>query len=124
MKVNHELIGPVRLVVNSNGKYKLHVYENVLEDGEVGFQPIEDVLSRIYESSWIVRPGINNYSSYNGAIGYDVKGAKPCSWPTNIACDVECQIWYHKDAKQQSTLCKLAHSSSGSSQHVRKNMSI
>ena len=24
----------------------------------------------------------------------------------NVACDVECQIWYHKDPKQQSNLCK------------------
>ena len=38
MKVDHELIGPhdaVRLVVNYNGKYKLLVYEKVLEHDEV-----------------------------------------------------------------------------------------
>ena len=37
MKVDHELIGPndaVRLVVNYNRKYKLLVYEKVLEDGK------------------------------------------------------------------------------------------
>ena len=27
-------------------------------------------------------------------------------WPPNVARYVECQLWYHKDAKQQSNLCK------------------
>ena len=109
MKVDHELIGPhdaVRLVVNYNGKYKLLVYEKVLEDGEVDCRRIDDVLSRMNESSWIVCPGVHDCSSYKGTIGYDIKGAKPCSWPPNVARDVECQLWYHKDAKQQSNLCK------------------
>ena len=32
--------------------------------------------------------------------------SKVHSWPPNVTRDVECQIWYHKDAKQQSNLCK------------------
>ena len=48
MKVDHKLIEPhdaVRLVVNSSGEYKLLVYENVLEDGDIDCQCINDVLS-------------------------------------------------------------------------------
>ena len=82
MKVDHEPIGPhdaVRLVVNYNGKCKLLVYEKVLEDGEVDCQRIDYVLSsRMNESSWIVCPGVHDYSSYKGTIGYDIEGAKPC----------------------------------------------
>ena len=66
-------------------KVKLLVYEKVLEDGEVDCQCIDNVLSRINESSWIIRPGVHDYSSYKGTIGY---GAKPCSWPPNVARDV------------------------------------
>jgi hypothetical protein len=123
MKVDHELIGPhdaVRLVVNSNGKYKLYVYEKMLEDGEVDCRRIDDVLSRMNESSWIVCPGVHDYSSYKGTIGYDVKGARPCSWPPNVARDVA-KYGITRMLNSSQIYAKLARSSSGTSQHVKEN---
>ena len=55
---------------------------------------------------WAIRTRVTDYSSYRSVTGYDIRGAKSCSWPPNVAQDVGCQIWYYKDPKQQSDLCK------------------
>ena len=105
VKVDHELTGPhdaVRLIVSAKGTYRLLVYDNVLEEGDVGSEGMNSVLSGMNESSWIVCPGVTGYISYRSIIGYDIRGAKSCSWPPNVARDVGCQVWYHKDPKQRT----------------------
>ena len=108
LKVDHSVIGPhdaVRLVVSFEGKYKFVVYENIVEEGDVGGPNMCNILSHMNEPSWIVCPGVTEYNSFKNVIGYNVKGVSACSWPPDTARDTECQVWYHNSASQQSDLC-------------------
>ena len=108
MKIDHDLIGPhdaVRIVVNCAGKYKVLVYDTVLEEGDVESPNVCARLSQMNELSWTICPGVSEYDSFKSAIGYDIKGVTVRSWPPNTVCDAQCQIWYHKSATQQSDLC-------------------
>lgn len=108
IKIDHDLIGPhdaVRLVVDRGGKYKVLVYDRILEEGDVESPNVCAVLSQMNEPSWTICPGVSKYDSFKSAIGYDIKGVTVRSWPPNTVCDAQCQIWYHKSGTQQSDLC-------------------
>ena len=108
MKLDHDFIGPhdaVRLVADCGGKYKVLVYDRILEEGDIKSPSVSTILSQMNEPSWTICPGVSEYDSFKSAIGYDIKGVTVRNWPPNTVCDTQCQFWYHKSATQQSDLC-------------------
>ena len=57
MKIDHDLIGPhdaVRLVVDHEGKYKVLVYDRILEESDVESPSVCAILSQMNEPSWTI----------------------------------------------------------------------
>lgn len=80
MKIDHDLIGPhdtLWLVVDCGGKYKVLVYDRILEEGDINSPSVSTILIQMNELSWIICPGVNEYDSFKGSIGYDKKGLVP-----------------------------------------------
>ena len=97
----------VRLVVETDGSFKFHLYGFVVEEG-LSLGPItcdNSILSKIDDNKNITCPGISNYSTYLSSIGYNIKRAHPVHFPNDSVQDVDCPILYQKKPKQQSNLC-------------------
>ena len=102
--IDEECIGPhdgMQLIVCDDGKYKFMVYEYLLKEGTVGtsmkHSEVVSLLAQMNDSSWVVCPGIAEYSQYRSAIGYDINRVKSSCWPPNTDRDCEYAIWYRND---------------------------
>ena len=85
LKVDDQLLGPVdalRLVVDGKGGCKCFVHDTLISSLS-SFGECTPVLERMNDPSQTVCPGIKNYSAYKASIGYDLKRARPCSWPSD-----------------------------------------
>ena len=107
LKIDDELLGPVdalRLVVDGKSGCKCFVYDTLISSLS-SFGECTPVLERMNDPSQTVCPGIKNYSAYKASIGYDLKRAKPCSWPSDTVWDIDCCVWYRKCETKKSNLC-------------------
>ena len=108
MKIDHDLIEPhnaVRLVVDCGRKYKVLVYDGILEEGDIKSPCVSIMLSQMNEPLWTLCPGVSDFDSFKSAIGYDIEGVTVCNCLPNTVCNTQCLIWYHKNVTQQSDFC-------------------
>lgn len=110
--IDDDSIGPhdgVRLIMCEDGKFKFMVYEYVLKEGAIGTSmrcsEIVPLLAQMTDSSWVVCPGIADYSQYRSAIRYDINWVNSSCCPPNTARDCECVIWYRKEKPSDGDTC-------------------
>lgn len=110
VKEYHETIGPfdgARVVVATNGSYKMYVHEKIVDSGDVLDQPKQDsLLGKLNDCNYISCPGVSEYSSFKSSIGYDVKGMCFSSLLPEHVRHSDCLIFYRKSPKKLSPICE------------------
>lgn len=106
-------IGPydsLKVVVKENGSFSLLVHDKVMEEGVVEStllpsSSIIKVLDKLADPNIVVCSGIQEYSTFKGRIGYDMKRVFHVNFPPDSVHDIDCSVIFEDKATQRKTTC-------------------
>ena len=113
----HVKLGPydaVKLVLEDDGKYRLYVYDNVVEEGMIADRSchrvvqtskllLMELMNKLADHQlWIACPGIAEYSNFQDSIGYNHKDVVLVNFPPNSARSYQCPILYQNMGRKRS----------------------
>ena len=106
-------IGPydsLKVVVKENGSFSLLVHDKVMEERVVESTllpsiSIIKVLDKLADPNIVVCSGIQEYSTFKGRIGYDMKGVFHVNFPPDSVRDNDCSVIFEDKATQRKTTC-------------------
>ena len=104
-------VGPhdaLRLIIDTDGNYRLLVYNQLLQEGAVtitDFSCLSQIAEKMNDKTWVICVGVQQYSTYKSSIGYDLAPVNTTDHPPNTARHKECLYAFYKKSKK-SQLCE------------------
>ena len=105
-------IGPydsLKVVVKENCSFSLLVHnkvmEGVVESTLLPSSSIIKVLDKLADPNIVVCSGIQEYSTFKGRIGYDMKRVFHVNFPPDSVRDIDCSVIFEDKATQRKTTC-------------------
>ena len=100
----------LKVVVKENGSFSLLVHNKVMEEGVVEStllpsSSIIKVLDKIADPNIVVCSSIQEYSTFKGRIGYDMKRVFHVNFPPDSVRDIDCSVIFEDKATQRKTTC-------------------